>query len=64
MKNIDRLSLSDEDKLCLVIDVLKTAQDILEEGHDINDFINYGIDLLSTLLPDSASGEEFRCVCV
>ncbi|XP_064383534.1 uncharacterized protein LOC135332129 isoform X2 [Halichondria panicea] len=61
IKNVDRLmSLSDEEKLSLTLNVLQTTQDILGEGHDINDFMSYGIDLLATLLPDTASGDEFR----
>ncbi len=56
------MSLSDEEKLSLTLNVLQTTQDILGEGHDINDFMSYGIDLLATLLPDTASGDEFRCV--
>ena len=56
------MCLSDGEKLSLTLDVLQTTQDILEEGHDINDFMSYGIDLLATLLPDTASGDEFRWV--
>lgn len=59
VQTVDRLDLSDEEKLCLTLDILQTTQDILEEGNSINDFISYGIDLLSTLLPATASGEEF-----
>ncbi len=60
MNSVDRLSLSDEEKLCLTLDVLQTTQDILEEGHSVDDFLSYGIDLLSTLLSATSSGEEFR----
>ena len=32
----------------------------LEAGHNIDELISHGLDLLSNLLPESASGEELR----
>ena len=57
------MNVSDEEKLSLTMDVLKTSENILEEGLNIDDFLSHGIDLLSNLVPTTASGDEFRCVC-
>ena len=32
----------------------------LEAGHDIDELISHGLDLVSSLLPKSATGEELR----
>lgn len=60
VKNIDRMDLSNQEKLFLTMDVLKITENILEEGLNIDDFLSHGIDLLSNLLPITASVEEFR----
>lgn len=54
------MQLSDEQKLSLTVEVLKTTQDLVEAGHSIEHFVSYGIDLMSQLLPSSVSEEKLR----
>ena len=44
------------------VPVLVNATETLENGHNIDELISHGIDLLSNLLPESASGDELRSV--
>ena len=61
MKNLDQMNLTDEEKLSLTLEVLKVSRNTLEAGHDVNDLITHGIDLISILLPKTSNCEELRC---
>ena len=54
------MNILNEEKFSLTLEVLRITQDTLEAGHDIDDLISHGIDLMSSLLPESASLEEIR----
>ena len=54
------MNLSDEDKMSLTLEVLKVTREMLEAGHDVNDLISHGIDLISILLPTTSNCEELR----
>ena len=55
------MNLTDEEKLSLTLEVLKVSRNTLEAGHDVNDLISHGIDLISILLPKTSNCEELRC---
>ena len=44
------------------VSTLIIIAETLENGHNIDELISHGIDLLSNLLPESASGDELRSV--
>ena len=54
------MNLTDEEKLSLTLEVLKVSRETLEAGHDVNDLISHGIDLISILLPKTSNCEELR----
>lgn len=62
VKSLDGMSLSDKEKMSLTLEVLKIAREMLEAGHDVDDFISHGIDLIAILLPETSNSEELRYV--
>ena len=62
MKNLDRMNLFDEEKMSLTLEVLRVTRETLEAGHDVDDLISHGIDLIAILLPETATCEELRYV--
>ena len=54
------MTLSDEEKMSLTLEVLKVTREMLEAGHDVDDLISHGIDLIAILLPKTSNSEELR----
>ena len=59
-KNLDEMTLSDEEKMSLTLEVLKVTREMLGAGHDVDDLISHGIDLIAILLPKTSNCEELR----
>ena len=60
VKNLDEMILSDEEKMTLTLEVLKVTREMLRAGHDVDDLISHGIDLITILLPKTSNCEELR----
>ncbi len=58
------MELSDSDKFSLTLSVLAITKDTIKEGHSVEHLTNYGIDLISMLLPPSASSVDLKYACV
>lgn len=56
------MSVSEEEKLSLTLEVLRITHESVEADHTIEHFISYGIDLMSQLCPPSASSDKLRQV--
>ena len=60
VKNLDEMNLTDEEKMSLTLEVLKVTREMLEAGHDVDDLISHGIDLIAILLPKTSNCQELR----
>lgn len=62
VKSLDEMTLSDEEKMSLTLEVLKVTREMLEAGHDVDDLISHGIDLIAILLPKTSNCQELRYI--
>ena len=63
MKNLGEMVLTDKERMSLTLEVLKVTREMLEAGHDVDDLISHGIDLIAILLPKTSNCQELRYVC-
>ena len=60
VKSLNEMTLSDEENMSLTLEVLKVTREMLEAGHDVDDLISHGIDLIAILLPKTSNCQELR----